>query len=348
MKRISRLIIVTAVSLTATMSWSCHRRTLDIPTNRVYIGLENNYVLPFGEIMNKPYHYGVLFYDKQTGDLINEDFCNEQGGPTTMEAGSYAAYVYDLDLTSTLIRGKDNIKTLTAYTEPAKKELSTLFESCRAAYIKQARSEGYEPVTKAGWPGFESYNVINEPDPLFAGYCDDAQIPHLAMTDDEYVLAIQTQSKLCQSAITITGITNTQYISSVRVFVTNLASSRNIYTDEPDDNPATIGIMLDEIGENRIKGILNHFGKIEGSKNTIYLIVNDVSGKRYLFVEDITDQLQDTAEEGLPECIEENIDIRIDLRYEMTETVFDGNGGMMPESEDWATVHQRVCLGQTN
>lgn len=338
MKKTRYIIILASMVLIA---GSCIRRPADYATNRVRIHLQNNYMMPYSELAIKPYHYDILFYDKGTRALISDDFCEEKGGPTTAAPGRYSVFAIDLDNSTTKISGRDSIHTLRAYSDRVLPEISTMFKSCQTAFLTKTKADGLEPLPYYGYAGYESDNIINEPDPLFTGINADITVPHLAMSDDEFIVPIGTSSALDQGRITIHGIKNTDFISSVQLFITNLASSRNIYTGTPDDVPSTIQILPREISEEKIEGVFNHFGIIRGSDihNTVYIVVTTLVKEKYLFVNDVTEQMQSAGS---------NADLELYVSLAVPMITPEAQGGLTPVTKDWAMIQQNVVLGKTN
>ena len=354
------VLLLPAATCALLLSSSCTRRPLDVPTNAIRVEMHNDYRLPYRQLgIYHPYNYKVLFYDPSTKALVGEDFCGEKGGPVTAEPGMYAVYAYNLDLVSTLVSGRDSLHTLRAYTEPARVEMSSLFISCKSAFRAQTKSEGITLESTKGFPGFENDNVINEPDPLFGGYNASASVPYLAVSDADCIVPVSTSTKLCQSTIEIRGISHTEYISSIQVFVTNLASQRDIYLDKPAGEPATVGFLVTDISEDVITGVFNHFGILgeedDAPINTAYIVINDNWGNRYLFVEDVTEDIDTTEEDdvdpgGEPRPETDPIrgkhsQVNVELTFEIPEGHGDGTGGFSPDIDDWAVVKHSVKIG---
>ena len=332
MKRILKFI---AAALILVSAESCLRRPLDISGGALLIELFPDWTVPYEFKGNQPYNYAVMMYSAEDGNLVYEDFCGKTGGRIRAVAGHYSTYVYDLDNTTTMFDGRENIRTLRAYTPDAPESQKMLFAASRLALASKVAEQGLRLTPVLGNPGYEYGRVIREPDMLFGGCNPNVNVPVLALSDKDYVVPVNTDFRLCQSRITITGITKTEYISSVRLYVTNFASSRYVAIGEHDNTPCTETFQATDINEERITGVFNHFGKIPGLTNTAYVIITDTGGGQYLFVNDITDQMEEQGDDA---------DLNIEIDFEIPNPG-EGGAGFQPDLDNWEVVWYSIPIG---
>lgn len=332
-KRITYLSFAIALSI---LPSACTRRPIFLLSNAVRIELHNDYTEPCEKTKGTPYSYKVLFFDDEGKGFQYEDFCSEKGGPVQGVPGCYTLYIHDQDNHTTLFDGKDSLHTYRAYTEEESIKTKNLFTRCRTAYLTKAVLEGINLMGTKGEPGFEGEMVIKQPDALFAGRKDNTDIPYLSYEDPDYIIPVDTGFALCQGTITITGITNTENIATIRVFITNLARGRYIGIQKPQLIPATIHVGITDITEERVYGVYNHFGKLDGYRNTAYIVIYDTSGAGYLFVEDISDQIAGQNDNA-------NLNMHISFNVPAPET---GGTGFQPEMNDWEIVFESVTIGK--
>lgn len=332
--RITGLLLVSVIIILSLSS--CRRRPLNIMTNAVVVKLNNDYAEPYAKTKNTPYTYKVIFYDQETKEYVYEDFCGEQGGPVKGIPGRYTVYVHGLDNTTTLYRDIENMNSYRAYTEEEDIRIKTLFTKCQTALTTKAKMDGITLLSTKGSAGFEGDVIIKEPNAVFAGMNEDHTVPYLSVTDPDHIIPVDTEFAISQGTFTIYGITNTEYISGVRVFITNLARSKLIAIKEPEYVPVTECIPLRTINEEKIYGVFNYFGKLEGYGNTAYIIITDTSGGNYLFVSDISKQIQEQ---------EDNAQIVVTLDYEIPSPE-QGGGGFQPDVQQWDLVWYSVPIGK--
>ena len=317
---------------------SCRRRPLDIEADSIRIMLDNDYTMPYRQTKEAPYNYSVMMYGRKDGKLIYKDFCGEKGGPIRGVAGEYKTYVYDLDNDVTKFEGLDNKKTMRAYTEEESFPVKATFLSCRYALSHKVNLDGFKLVSVKGSAGFEGDLVIKEPNAVFAGINENVNVPNLALSDEEYIIPVSNDYALSQGRLTFYGVTHTENIASVQVYVTNLARSKYIAEDEPENEPATIPFYCDIINEDYIQGVFNYFGKLKDASlaNTAYVIVTDLSGGKYLFVFDVTNQIDEQ---------EDNADVILKLNFDVPSPQTGGTG-FQPIVDNWDMVWYDVPIGK--
>lgn len=293
--------------------------------------------MPYRDIIQRPYHYGLLLYEHGSGVSVLEDFCSEGGGPINSPSGRFCFIAYDLDNTVLRFDGQEGLSSFRVYTEEDTTHKMERFDTVRTALYQKVRSDGNNLVTRAGGPGFESGPVIMEPDELFAGSNDDVSVPFLSLRDPEFVIPIDNSYALSQGRITIYGVSQTRYIYDVQLFVTNLSRSKYIGTGIRQQEPATMWFRCSHVGEDCIQGIFNYFGKLDDPScvNTAYIIIRDLAGARHVFVKDITEAVVTQAD---------NVDIELFLEYAVPEP--EGGGGAFdPSVDNWDVVWYDVVIG---
>lgn len=329
--------IMMALAVCVVVLMSCTRRPLDIEADSVRIALSNDYSMPYRQIQHKPYHFGVMMYGMSDGVLDYEDFCGETGGLIMGIPGQYRTFVLSLDNDVTKLDGKANEGTLRAYTEEEDLRVKSLFRSCREAYVKQAVETGIRLSAVRGSAGFEGDVVIREPNEVFSGKNNDVVIPNLAISDGEYVILVSNRYALSQGRLTFYGVTHTERISTVQVFLTNLARSRYLVTDIVEEEPVSLTFFCSEINEEYLQGCFNYFGKLSGRGyvNTAYIVITDTSGGRYLFVVDVTNQIDGQVD---------NADMVIKLDFEVPNPKTGGTG-FQPDVINWDYEWNYIHIG---
>ena len=320
-----------SLALLSAGAQGCSRDTVETPTDRIRITLDNDYSLPFRPLARKPYHYSVLFFPNGEDARALEDFCPEEGGPAAVPPGGYSAFVFDLGGTSALVRGRESLESLTVTGEEGDAVHAALLSYCVAA-----AEEG------------KNVPLIKEPSPFFGGSAKEISVPVTLTTEEPFSVNFATHSLLCQSRMTFTGLKNTQYINSLQVFVTNIASGRNICNGTPCGEPAAICFFADDVTEDSARGTFNHFGFLDvvsdenaayvERKVTAYVVLADYSGSRWLFVRDVTAQAVRSADG----CA----DFTVEIDFTVPEGKGPGNdGGLTPQTQDWENTFRNVTIG---
>lgn len=316
--------------LAAVLLPSCQFRPLDIETDGMRVILRGDMSLPFGSKGGDPYHYTILLYDRN-GTLAYEDFCGPKGGLIHSEPGSYHVLACSLDGSTVLFDGRGQLNTFHVSAAEADPETKRLFLACR----ETAGREGAPVRTKAAE---DDVLVLVEPDAIYSGLLGELNVPVLTESDDEFSFTIETSFALSQGRFIITGMTHTERIGSVQVFLTGLSTGRRIADGQPDEATAVHTFYLNSIDEERLEGKFNYFGTPEtaAEKNMAYIIVTDTGGGRYLFVADVTDQIHGN----------EHPQAEIDLGFDMPDPAV-GGGGFLPTVGDWDVIFIDVPIRNT-
>ena len=312
----------------------CCQKPLDVKQEGLSIVLDNDFSLPFRPEAAAPYHFGVLLYDDASGELSYEDFCETRGGLVPGRSGLFTVVVYDLDNSALRFDGKASLESFRVYSEEEGAAMKNGFFACQQALSTRVSEDGFRITSVKGNVGFEEGPVIQEPDNLFAGVKRHVNIPAFAQNKEEFSFQLSTRFALQQGRIRLRGIQNTQYIYSVRAYLTNVARGRYLGTDLPEESPAILSFSLNSIQEDFIEGTFNHFGLLSDTEkpNTAYIIITDVSGGMYLYVTDVSTSLR----QG------EDLSVRWDYELPSPET---GSAGFSPVLNDWGAVWYDVPIG---
>lgn len=312
----------------------CCQKPLDVKQEGLSIALDNDFSLPFRPEAAAPYHFGVLLYDDESGNLSYEDFCEAQGGLVPGQAGLFTAVVYDLDNSVLCFDGKASLESFRVYSEEEGMDIKNGFSTCQQALSTKVAEDGFRFTSVKGNVGFEEGPVIQEPDNLFAGVKSHVNIPAFSQNREDFSFQVPTRFALQQGRIRLQGIQNTQYINSVRVYLTNVARGRYVGIDQPEETPAILSFPLTQIGEDFIEGTFNHFGLLSDPEkpNTAYIIITDLSGGKYLYATDVSSSLRQGA------------DLSVQWDYEMPSPET-GSAGITPVINEWGTVWYDVSIG---
>lgn len=327
--------ITLALLAALTLASACTRRPLDIAGGALRIELHHDWSVPYERTDPEPYHYAVLMYDAADGKLIYEDFCGAEGGRIRAVAGDYTVLVHDMNNSVLLFEGRNDIQTLRACTPDVPDATAMQFAACKIALATKVSESGLKLKPVKGNPGYEYGRIIREPDMLQEGSKADVNVPVLALSDTDLVIPVDTRNLLPQARLTITGVRHTEFVSSVRVYVTNLSTSRYVHLDQPDNIPCTESFLMTKIEENRITGTFNHFGRIPGQSNTAYVVVTDTGGGQYLFVVDVTPQMEEQGD---------NADMRIEIDYDIPDPG-EGGAGFQPDVDNWDVIWYDIPIG---
>ena len=334
----SRVRFLSGLSLVVVFvtALSCRRRPLDILFNDIRIVLDNHYDMPYRPIGQKPYHYGVLFYESGEQKLVMEEFCSEPGGPVNGIPGDMRVFVYDLDNSVLRFDGKDAISSFRVYTEEDSASTKAAFRQSREALARKVKSDGYTLMAEAGYPGFENERLIREPDELFTGENPSVPVPFRGFGEESFEIPVRTGYALSQGRVTVFGVKDTRYIYDVQIFVTNLARAKYLGTRQPEPEPASLAFHCAHVGEDYLQGVFNYFGKIEAPAypNTAYVVITDNSGGKHVLVADITSQITGQRD---------NADIVLHLDFRVPVS---GEGGaFQPAVGNWDVEWYDVVIG---
>lgn len=317
--------------LAAVLLPSCQFRPLDIETDGMRVILRGDMSLPFGSKGGDPYHYAILLYDTN-GTLVYEDFCGQEGGLIHSKPGSYRVLACSLDGSTVLFDEREQLNSFHVTAAEVDPETKRLFLACR---VTAERGSASSVRTKASE---DDVLVLVEPDAIYSGLLGELNVPVLTESDDEFSFTIETSFALSQGRFIITGMTHTERIGSVQVFLTGLSTGRRIADGQPDEATAVHTFYLNSIDEERLEGKFNYFGTPEtaAEKNMAYIIVTDTGGGRYLFVADVTDQIHGN----------EHPQTEIDLGFDMPDPAV-GGGGFLPTVGDWDVIFIDVPIRNT-
>lgn len=166
-----------------------------------------------------PEIFRVLFYDKESGDLITQAFITRKGvdgnGRTYYEGnifvppGSYDMVCYNFDTPSTLVHGEKSRYTLEAFTSEIADNMYQRFES---------RVDDPAP------------SLYYEPDHLFVSREDGVVVPE---TNDLFTITTEARTIIDTYYIQL-RLVNGQYASNAVAMITDLVPSSRFAVGEPE------------------------------------------------------------------------------------------------------------------
>lgn len=330
----SRKLLIMLMALVCATSCLKHR-PLDVLSTSVMIDLNNDYTMPYRQTYTKPDHFRIDVYDQSSGLLDYKDFTPEPGGNISGIPGSYVFVACNYDEGHMIITGEDDIRTFHISAAAADNSLKFIFEQCKA----KASEIITKDVVASGAPGYESAEVSLEPENFWIGD-RAAVVPPLAESDSTLVIPVDTRFAFRQGRIVVTNIGGLQYVSSIRVFLTNFCAGQYLIGGGLDRELTAITFTLAKTSEPKTTyADFNYFGVLPdsaGLPHTAYLIITDTAGGQYLCIYDVTDQIHDGF----------NADILISADIDVPEPQSAGGGGFAPEVSNWTNVYIDVPLGQ--
>lgn len=314
----------------------CYRRPMDVYSANTVIRIENDYTLPFSIASSTPDNYRVMMYDAETMNLVYDDYAPEHGGEIKGVPGKYICAVYNFGTYTTRTKGEENARTMLAYSPEADENVANMFQKCVAIHSSNS-------ITKANGYGMDG-TVVYEPDEVFVGVNDYVNLIVTGTGDETNVIDVSTAYGLAQGELRILGITGLEYVASAKVYVTNLAKARYIFTGEVVPEPIIIPFDLAKENGTELYGSFKHFGILpdKNAKNMAYVVITDKAGKKFLSVVDVTDQIR--REEVKEE--DENFSIVITLDFDIPDPGEGAQGGgFAPEVGEWSEILNEVSIG---
>lgn len=323
MKRIRTILIV--LLIIACMP-SCALIPLYDPESNVYLRL--NIKLNTDVILNKdidlegnqelrekihgkmPQTVRACFYSTETHKLVAEEYLPPEGGFVNIAPGVYDIIVYGLGTEST--RTKD--------TDTRGGALALTAQTGASVRISKSLDDG----TKA----IEDYSVIFEPDHIFTGTKENVEVPIHAKNEEIVVIDIDMTTLLDTYSLEVLYIEGAGRIKKADVYITGHAPSRYMW-DKRFPNSSCALYFESVIDEKRghLFTVFNTFGKFPNARNEVYLnvLVTDVSGGRYQWIFDVTDQFDNPDNTTHEIIIEDRI------------VIPEGGGGFTHDVKDWDT-----------
>lgn len=320
MKRIRTIFM--ALLIIACMP-SCARIPLYDPTTNVYLKLDlklNTDIVLSGDLdidgdpVLRDKVHGVMpqtvracFYSAETHKLVAEEFLPAEGGFVDIPAGFYNIIVYSLGTEVTRTNGTETRAGAYAYTSET------------GATVRIARGSD---DTKS----VEDHNIIYEPDHIFTGTKENVEIPIHAMQDGIVVIEIEMTTLIDTYTLEVRYIEGAGRIQKADVYITGQAPLKYMWDRRFSNKPSAIYFeSVVDPKKGNLFTAFNTFGKFPNARNDVYLnvLVTDVTGGRYQWVYDVTDQFDN------PDNITH--EIIIDDRIVIPE----GGGGFTHDVSDW-------------
>lgn len=330
--RFKSLFIATLL-LVVLAAVSCKREPLHDPDSGLYIKLnvilgptttlsggvdiENDAELKAKMNGQIPERCRVLFYETSTHELITEEFLPPTGGFVDVPTGDYDIIVYGMGTEVTLV---SNVYT-------------------RAGCYSHTNFIGtkLKVMTRAGGvEGLTEFPVINEPDHIFVGRASNVHVPVRSEFEDVKVVEIDMPTLLDSYTFEVLNIFNAEKIKNMTVYITGQAPSRYLWDKRYPKTPCAI--MFDahvNVKEGSIHTAFNTFGKFPEETNQVFLNVQieDVSGGRFQWIYDVTEQFDNPDNTNHQIVISDKIEIPDG-----------GTGGFVTDVNDWGTEIEIVPL----
>lgn len=349
------LILLTFVAMLAAAS--CQLRPLEDPEDnielKVVIELKTvlnintsvyNSHIPTPKLSSTMFR--VLFYDPETGKLVNQAFLTEPavnsqgkeclGGSVNIQPGTYDMICYNFDVPDTYIRGESDISTLQAYTN-----------AIPGGIKSKSDGEG-ETKAKAG----ENEDILYEPDHVIV-----ARDIGLKITPHTGLLVIETEATTIVDTYYIqVKCEGVQYATSASAVLSGLSPSNHFGLAQRDEEePCSVYFALQKSVDDNIKeGVrdvlcttFNTFGKIyheagdtktDSSVSITFTVSN--GSKVYDYDFDLNDIfLTEDAIERHWLLIDKTIVVPAPDPGPVT-----GGGGFNPEVGEWEEEHGSIVI----
>ena len=307
-----------------TAMYSCRRIPLYDPVSTVYLRLdlklntdvvlnqdlniEGNPVLKEKVHGKMPETVRACFYSTDTHKLVAEEFLPAEGGFVDIPAGFYDIIVYSLGTEITRTKDTESRAGANAFT-------SETGATVRITY-------GTDEDTKA----IEDYKVFHEPDHLFTGIKENAEVPVRAEHDDIVIIDVEMRTLLDSYSLEVRYVEGAGRIQKADVYITGQSPSRYLW-DRRFPNKSGAIYFQSEINESKgnLYTVFNTFGKFPGAHNDVYLnvLVTDTQGGKYQWVYDVTDQFDNPDNHTHQIIIEDPI------------VIPDNNDGFIHDVTDW-------------
>ncbi len=250
----------------------------------------------------------ACFYNAETHKLVAEEYLPPEGGFVNISPGVYDIIVYGLGTESTRTKDTDTRGSAHALTS----------ETGTSVRITKSLDDG----TKA----IEDYTVIFEPDHIFTGTKANAEVPVHAKNEELVVIDIDMTTMLETYSLEVRYIEGAGRIKKADVYITGHAPSKYMW-DRRFPNSACALYFESVIDEKRghLFTVFNTFGKFPNARNEVYLnvLVTDISGGRYQWIFDVTDQFDDPDNNTHEIIIEDRV------------VIPEGGDGFTHEVENW-------------
>lgn len=277
-----------------------------------------------------PEYVEILFYDKETNNLVTSSILPPEGGYVSVPTGEYNLVIYNFGTESTQIDNIQNRLLAEAYTSDITKEMRS-----RLNAVKNHTNS----ITKVDSRAYEDDPIIYEPDHLYVAR-EDVSVPSFLDKTSECRITATAETIVEVYSMEVLGVTGAENIERVDAFITGQIRSKYFATEDINEAPATLYItMSPDPVNNRLYTVFGTFGKLTGEENHVYLdiTVTDSGGGQYRYIYDVTDQFDDTAND--------NKKIHIDGSQIDIPEALHGGGGIDPSVGEWEEETIEVPLG---
>ncbi len=324
----------------------CIRRPFVEDRTEIYLSLKVNLdiqpsvLTPEETDMALPELFRVCLCDRETGELVYEDFVGPEGGYIYPKAGTYNLLVYNFNTEATLIRNENNLYTAEAFTGEISKfqksQLKRFLTVRRRAYeLAKKKKTKTDKVSTENETKVPQEKIVNEPDHVFAGRKENLVIPQLqAGANRNLVIEVKAKTIVEVWNVKMTHVEGCQYISNVNALMTGMAESSMLYSEKDSDRPVTLFFGM-KVGKDHKSLIASFrtFGKIPSSLNYLELDLNisDSGGQEHVNHFDVTDQFTGNEEHLI--IVNQPIVIQPPK-----------SGGFAPEVDDWDDVETDIII----
>ena len=250
----------------------------------------------------------VCFYDTESHKLAAQDYLPSEGGFIDIAPGVYDMIVYSIGMAVTQVDGT------------ASRGSSRAFTSTPGQLFK---------LSKAGGAQGGEFPVIYEPDHVFVGRKEGVVIPVHEEMDHTVVIECGMSTLLETYSFEILDVVGAENIQSAAVYITGQAPSKYLWDCRYTLKPSAIYFpTVVDVQEGHIYSVFNTFGKIPGVESDAILNLNvtTVSGAKYQWIFDVTDQFDNPDNTRHEIIIDETVDVPSG-----------GSGGFTADVHEWET-----------
>ena len=309
---------VAVAAVLAAIAGACNKRPVYPEATLVKIILTNE--IPEGRRV--PELYRVVFFEEGGGQAAVSDFIGPEGGEVYVPAGRYDWLVCNFDLESASVEGLERFASVTA----------GLFRAPSDYGVEYSALAGSERSSMA---------VCYEPDAVYVstGLLD---VPHRSTLDSPLVVETCPEQIQRGAEIRIVGITGLKYVSSVRLYIDNLAADYSLVGRKPGTKPCVLftdcrydSSFGGPSGRFLFYGCCASVKAVEGVY--VYAVLTDVAGNVYTTVADGTEAF--TARDT------DDVKLTILWELDIPEPEPDEDG-FLPTLQDWENETVPVPIGQ--
>ena len=311
-------VLIFAMMLLCVMT-SCKRRPLTTADYTVIVNIEIEKEIVNYEVEKDPSLMRCVFYNAENGAFVTQAFLPATGGKVSLvPSRSYDVLIYNFDTESTWIEDENWWDKIYAST-------SLIPDSFRTKLRSRADSS------------VDDEDIVYDPDHLFVGRLEDVFIPARAVEAPTVVIDLYAETVVETWLLEVKTITGTENIGTIAGVVAGLAGSNRIALNERSKDYVSVYFDNQVIDENGLlTGKFNTFGQNpeSGVPQVLSLVFTDISGKAYIYNFDVSSQFVDN-----PEQI-----IRIELDIDIPKPITDGDGGFVPEVDEWEDVNTDIII----